>query len=132
MYYFCSRKQYKSDCKNSKIFKNQRMETRNTMEEKRTITSEEVQEAIHLLKTFAEQHNEDTALFAVLVSGPCIKLCCQGAKRSIADALGLYAMADENVKDIIVFAGAALEDDSKEGEKYRAVLKSVIDGSKEL
>ena len=104
------------------------METQNTMEEKKTITVEEANKAVRLLKTFAEQH-ENSALIVALRSGPNISLCCHGHRRDIAGVLGLYAVQNKAIKDILSGVGAMLEDDSEEGEEYRARLKAMIDTS---
>lgn len=90
------------------------METQNTMEEKKTITIEEVQEAINLLRTFTEQH-ENSALIVALHSGPNISLCSYGQRGGIAGVLSLYAVKCEAIKDILSDVGAMLKDDSKEG-----------------
>lgn len=103
------------------------METQNTMEEKKTITIEEVQEAIELLRTFTEQHKENSALFLTLISGRRISMCSQGTKSDLAASLSLCAVANEVTKKIIQAVAVMLEDDSEEGEEYRAQLKAIID-----
>lgn len=103
------------------------METQNTMEEKKTITIEEAQEAIELLRTFTEQHKENSALFLTLVSGRHIYMCSQGTKNDLAASLSLYAVTSEVTKKIIQAVASMLQDDSKEGEEYRAQLKAIID-----
>lgn len=104
------------------------METQNTMEEKKTITVEEANEAIKLLKTFAEQH-ENSALIVVLHSGPNISLCSCGRRGDIAGALSLYAVKSEAITNILSAVGAMLKDKSKAGEEYRAMLQTVLDTS---
>lgn len=104
------------------------METQNTMEEKKTITIEEAQKAVQLLKTFAEQH-ENSALIVALHSSPNITLCSHGRRGDIAGVLSLYAVKSETIKKIIQAVAAMLEDDSEEGVKYRAMLQTVIDTS---
>lgn len=104
------------------------METQNTMEEKKTITIEEVREAVALLRTFTEQH-ENSALLVAFSSGPNFIHCSYGRKGEVAAALSLYAMANENVKDIILAVASMLKDESKDGEEYRARLKTIIDTS---
>lgn len=103
------------------------METQNTMEEKKTITIEEAQEAIELLRTFTEQHKENSALFLTLISGRHISMCSQGTKSGLAASLSLYAVASEVTKKIIQAVAVMLEDDSEEGQEYRAQLKAIID-----
>lgn len=103
------------------------METQNTMEEKKTITIEEAQEAIELLRTFTEQHKENSALFLTLISGRHISMCSQGTKSDLAASLSLYAVASEVTKKIIQAVAVMLEDDSEEGQEYRAQLKATID-----
>lgn len=105
------------------------METQNTMEEKKTITIEEAQEAIELLRTFTEQHKENSALFLTLISGRHVRMCRQGTKSDLAASLSLYAVASEVTKKIIQAVAAMLEDEGKEGEEYRAMLQTVIDTS---
>lgn len=102
------------------------METQNTMEEKKTITVKEANKAIQILKTFAEQH-ENSALIVALLSDPNLSLCNYGHRGGIAAALSLYAMTSETIKDIIQSVAAMLQDDSKAGEEYRAMLKTVLD-----
>lgn len=104
------------------------METQNTMEEKKTITVEEANEAVQLLKTFAEQH-ENSALIVALHSGPNISLCSYGRRGEIAGMLSLYAVKSKAIKDIVSDVGSMLKDDSKAGEEYRAMLKTVLDTS---
>ena len=104
------------------------METQNTMEEKKTITVEEANKAVRLLKTFAEQH-ENSALFVTLISGRDIIMCSQGTKSDLAASLSLYAVASEMTKRIIQAVAAMLEDDSEEGVEYRARLKTVTEGA---
>lgn len=104
------------------------METQNTMEEKKTITIEEANEAVQLLKTFAEQH-ENSALIVALHSGPNINLCSHGYRGEIAGVLSLYAMKNKGIKAILSDVGAMLKDESKAGEEYRAMLKTVLDTS---
>lgn len=104
------------------------METQNTMEEQKTITIKEAQEAIQLLKTFAEQH-ENSALIVALHSGPYISMCSHGRRGNIAGVLSLYMVKSEGIKDIIQAVAAMLQDDSKAGEEYRAMLQTVIDTS---
>lgn len=104
------------------------METQNTMEEKKTITVEEANEAIKLLRTFAEQH-DNSALIVALHSGPNISLCSYGRRGGIAGVLSLYAMKSEAIKNILSDVGAMLKDESKEGEEYRAMLKTVTEGA---
>lgn len=103
------------------------METQNTMEEKKTITIEEVQEAIELLRTFTEQHKKNSALFLTLISGRHVNMCSQGTKNDLAASLSLYAVASETIKDILSGVGAMLQDDSEEGQECRAQLKAIID-----
>lgn len=103
------------------------METQNTMEEKKTITIEEAQEAIKLLQTFTEQHKETSALILTLISGKHINMCCQGKKRDLVGSLSLYAVGNENIRDILWGVAAILQDDSEEGQEYRAMLKATID-----
>lgn len=103
------------------------METQNTMEEKKTITIEEAQEAIELLRTFTEQRKKNSALFVTLVSGPHVTMCSQGTKSDLAASLSLYAATGETTKKIIQAVAVMLEDDSEEGEEYRAQLKAIID-----
>ena len=103
------------------------METQNTMEEKKTITIEEAQEAIELLRTFTEQHKENSALFLTLISGRHISMCSQGTKSDLATSLSLYAVKSEGIKDIIQAVAAMLQDDSEKGNEYRAMLQTVID-----
>ena len=91
------------------------METQNTMEEKKTITIEEAQEAIELLRTFTEQHKENSALFLTLISGRHISMCSRGTKSDLAASLSLYAVASEVTKKIIQAVAVMLEDDSEEG-----------------
>lgn len=107
------------------------METQNTMEEKKTITIEEAREAIKLLKTFTEQHEENSTLFLTLISGPYINMCNQGKKFDLAASLSLYAMTSETIKGIIHTVAAIMEDDSEEGEEYRAALKAILDAGVE-
>lgn len=107
------------------------METQNTMEEKKTITIEEAQEAIDLLRTFTEQHKEDSALFVTLVSGPHVCMGSQGTKNDLAASLSLYAVKSEAIKDTIQAVAAMLEDDSEEGQEYRARLKATLDAGVE-
>lgn len=104
------------------------METQNTMEEKKTITIEEVKEAVQLLKTFAEQH-ENSALIVTLHSGPNVALCDCGRRGDIAGVLSLYVMKSEGIEDVIQVVAAMLEDDSEMGQEYRAMLQTVIDTS---
>lgn len=101
------------------------METQNTMEEKKTITIEEVEEAINLLRTFAEQH-EDSALLVVLHSGPNVNLSVHGRGRDIIEVLCMYAVRNGNIRDILLAVTAILKDDSEEGQKYRDMLKTVL------
>lgn len=103
------------------------METQNTMEEQKTVTFEEAQEAIELLRTFTEQHKENSALFLTLVSGPHVSMCSQGTKSYLVASLSLYAEASEVTKKIIQAVAVMLEDDSEEGEECRAQLKAIID-----
>lgn len=105
------------------------METQNTMEEKKTITIEEAQEAIKLLKTFTEQHKENSALFLTLISGRHINMCSQGKKRDLVGSLSLYAMGNETNKGVIQAVAAMLEDDSEEGQECRADIKAILDAS---
>ena len=105
------------------------METQNTMEEKKTITIEEAQEAIDLLQTFTEQHKENSALFLTLISGRHINMCCQGKKRDLVGSLCLHAVGREPIKDTIQAVAAMLQDDSKEAQEYRARLKATIDAN---
>ena len=102
------------------------MKTQNTMEEKKTITAEEANKAVEILKTFAEQH-ENSALIVALHSGPNISLCSYGQRGGIAGVLSLYAEKSEAIKDILSGVGAMLKDESKEGEEYRAILKTILD-----
>ena len=102
------------------------METQNTMEEKKTITIEEVKKAIRLLENFAKQH-EDPALLVALHAGPNVNLCVRGRGRDIIEVLCMYAVRNETIKDIIQAVAAILQDDSKEGLEYRAMLKATID-----
>lgn len=104
------------------------METQNTMEEKKTITIEEANEAVQILKTFAEQH-ENSALIVALHSGPNISLCSYGRRGEIAGVLSLYAMKSKAIKNILSDVGAMLKDESNAGEEYRAMLKTVLDMS---
>lgn len=106
------------------------METQNTMEEKKTITIEEVKEAIQLLKTYAMQH-KGSAMLVALHSGPNISLCSYGQRESIAGVLSLYAVKCEDIKDILSDVGAMLKDESKKGEEYRAMLQTVLDAGVE-
>lgn len=106
------------------------METQNTMEEKKTITVEEANKAVLLLKTFAEQH-ENSALIVALHSGPNISLCSHGHREDIAVVLSLYAVESEAIKDILSSVGAMLKDESEEGVEYRAMLQTVLDTSVE-
>lgn len=103
------------------------METQNTMEEKKTITIEEVQEAIELLRTFTEQHKKNSALFLTLISGRHVNMCSQGTKNDLAASLSLYAVTSEVTRKIIQAVAVMLEDDSEEGQEYRAQLKAIID-----
>ena len=107
------------------------METQNTMEEKKTITIEEAQEAIDLLRTFTEQHKENSALIVTLISGKHINMCSQGKKSDLAASLSLYAVASETIKGILQTVAAMLEDDSEEGEEYRAELRAIRDAGVE-
>lgn len=103
------------------------METQNTMEEKKTITIEETQEAIKLLQTFVEQHKENSALIVTLISGKHINMCSLGKKINLTTLLSLYAVANETIKGILQAVAAMLEDDSEEGEEYRAGLRAILD-----
>lgn len=107
------------------------METQNTMEEKKTITIEEAQEAIKLLRTFTEQHKENSALIVTLISGKHINMCSKGKKRDLTVSLSLYAVASETIKHTIQAVAAMIEDDSEEGEAYRAALKAALDAGVE-
>lgn len=106
------------------------METQNTMEEKKTITIEEAREAIKLLKTFTEQHEENSALFLTLHSGPNISLCSYGRRGEIAGVLSLYAMKSKAIKNILSDVGAMLKDESNAGEEYCAMLVEVLENAK--
>lgn len=102
------------------------METQNTMEEKKTITTEEAKKAIRLLENFAKQH-EDPALLVALHAGPNVNLCAHGRGRDIIEVLCMYAVRNENIRDILRGVAAILQDDSEEGQEYRAMLKATID-----
>lgn len=102
------------------------MGAQNTMEEKRTITIEEVKNAIQLLRTYAKQH-EGSAMFVTISSGTDLGLCHYGCLYRIENLLALYAVANENVKKAILSTASMLQDDSKEGEEFLARLKATID-----
>lgn len=96
------------------------------MEEKKTITIEEVKNAIQLLENFAKQH-ENPALFVALHAGPNVNLCTHGRGGDIIEILCMYAVKNKNIRDILRGVAAILQDDSEEGQEYRAMLKATID-----
>jgi hypothetical protein len=100
------------------------------MEEMKTVTIEEVKKAIGLLQTFAEQH-KNAALFVALVADQHINMCLRGTQIELENTLALYATLSNPVREIITAVGDSLQDDSEEGEKYRAALKSILDNCEE-
>lgn len=104
------------------------METQNTMEEKKTITTEEVKNAIQLLRTYAKQH-EGSAMFLAISSGTDLGLCHYGCLYRIENLLALYAVDNEAVKKIVLATAAMLQDDSEEGKEFRAKCKAATDGA---
>lgn len=104
------------------------MGTQNTMEEKKTITIEEVKNAIQLLRTYAMQH-EGSAMLVAISSGADLGLCHCGCLYRIGNLLALYAVASENIKRVILDTADMLLDDSEEGQEFLAKLKTVTEGA---
>ncbi len=104
------------------------METQNTMEEEKTITTKEVKNAIQLLRTYAKQH-EGSAMFVAISSGSDLGLCHYGCLYRIENLLALYAVASEDVKKAILATAAMMEDDSEEGKEFLAKCKAATDGA---
>lgn len=104
------------------------METQNTTEEKKTITTKEVKNAIQLLRTYAKQH-EGSAMFVAISSGSDLGLCHHGGLYRIENLLALYAVTSENAKKAILSTAAILEDDSEEGKEFLAKCKAATDGA---
>lgn len=104
------------------------METQNTMEEKKTITTEEVKNAIQLLRTYAMQH-KGSAMLVAISSGTDLGLCHCGRLYRIGNLLALYAVTSENIRKVILATAGILEDDSEEGQEFLAKLKTVTEGA---